>query len=187
MTCIPTSSNERSTSPCMSSRSSPLLATPRSPRPEAPSEPFSDGAEIQVANLDYRMSRKDLQQTLHDTFCRYGKASPSFHTQIQCLLDHSFSRLLFSRNKCPNFLLCPGESRGAQSSHRLSAEGHHPDVEPATGHKCRQRLAPLQDRMQAHSGVPDHWLQQQNSGPAQVQTGVNEVMLCVTETPAAIT
>lgn len=68
-----TFSIKRSASPCLSSRSSPLLAAPRSPCPEGPPEPFSDGAEIQVANLDYRMSRKDLQQTLHDTFSRYGR------------------------------------------------------------------------------------------------------------------
>lgn len=66
----------------MSSRSSPLLTTPRSPCPDGPSEPFSDGAEIQVANLDYRMSRKDLQQTLHDTFSRYGQASSSVEVRF---------------------------------------------------------------------------------------------------------
>uniref|UniRef100_A0A669EQM0 Meiosis regulator and mRNA stability factor 1 n=1 Tax=Oreochromis niloticus TaxID=8128 RepID=A0A669EQM0_ORENI len=68
-----------------SSRSSPLIAAPRSPCPEA-SEPFSEGAEIQVANLDYRMSRKDLQQTLNDTFSRYGRVKSvelSPHTDYQ--------------------------------------------------------------------------------------------------------
>uniref|UniRef100_A0A8C4HKB7 Meiosis regulator and mRNA stability factor 1 n=1 Tax=Dicentrarchus labrax TaxID=13489 RepID=A0A8C4HKB7_DICLA len=57
-----------------------------SPCPEGPSEPFSDGAEVQVANLDYRMSRKDLQQTLHDTFSRYGRVKAvqlSPHTDYQ--------------------------------------------------------------------------------------------------------
>ncbi|CAJ1053824.1 meiosis regulator and mRNA stability factor 1 isoform X8 [Xyrichtys novacula] len=78
--------SSRSASPCLSSRSSPLLAAPRSPCPERPSEPFSDGAEVQVANLDYRMSRKDLQQTLHDTFSRYGRVKAvelSPHTDYQ--------------------------------------------------------------------------------------------------------
>ncbi|XP_047433402.1 meiosis regulator and mRNA stability factor 1 isoform X2 [Mugil cephalus] len=78
--------SSRSASPCMSSRSSPLLATPRSPCPEGPPEPFSEGAEVQVANLDYRMSRKDLQQTLHDTFSRYGRVRAvelSPHTDYQ--------------------------------------------------------------------------------------------------------
>lgn len=73
----------RSGSPCMSSRSSPLIGPP--PRgssspclpvgPQA-SEPFSDGADLQVANLDYRMSRKELQQSLHDAFSRHGLVSP---------------------------------------------------------------------------------------------------------------
>uniref|UniRef100_A0A3Q3GNY6 Meiosis regulator and mRNA stability factor 1 n=1 Tax=Labrus bergylta TaxID=56723 RepID=A0A3Q3GNY6_9LABR len=78
--------SSRSVSPCLSSRSSPLLAAPRSPHPDRPPEPFSDGAEIQVANLDYRMSRKDLQQTLRDTFFRYGQVKAvelSPHTDYQ--------------------------------------------------------------------------------------------------------
>uniref|UniRef100_A0A3B3ZX49 Meiosis regulator and mRNA stability factor 1 n=1 Tax=Periophthalmus magnuspinnatus TaxID=409849 RepID=A0A3B3ZX49_9GOBI len=77
--------SSRSVSPCLSSRSSPLLAPPRSPCPET-SEPFSDGAEVQAANLDYRMSRKDLQQTLHETFSRYGQVKSvelSPHTDYQ--------------------------------------------------------------------------------------------------------
>uniref|UniRef100_A0A3P8Q340 Meiosis regulator and mRNA stability factor 1 n=1 Tax=Astatotilapia calliptera TaxID=8154 RepID=A0A3P8Q340_ASTCA len=77
--------SSRSASPCLSSRSSPLIAAPRSPCSEA-SEPFSEGAEIQVANLDYRMSRKDLQQTLNDTFSRYGRVKSvelSPHTDYQ--------------------------------------------------------------------------------------------------------
>uniref|UniRef100_A0A673AJ55 Meiosis regulator and mRNA stability factor 1 n=1 Tax=Sphaeramia orbicularis TaxID=375764 RepID=A0A673AJ55_9TELE len=78
--------SSRSASPCLSSRSSPLLAPPRSPCPEGPSESFSEGGEVQVANLDYRMSRKDLQQTLHDTFSRYGRVKAvelSPHTDYQ--------------------------------------------------------------------------------------------------------
>uniref|UniRef100_A0A8C2WMF1 Meiosis regulator and mRNA stability factor 1 n=1 Tax=Cyclopterus lumpus TaxID=8103 RepID=A0A8C2WMF1_CYCLU len=78
--------SSRSASPCLSSRSSPLLAATRSPCPEGPTEPFSDGAEVQVANLDYRMSRKDLQQMLHDTFSRYGRVKAvelSPHTDYQ--------------------------------------------------------------------------------------------------------
>ncbi|KAM9314631.1 meiosis regulator and mRNA stability factor 1 isoform 2-T3 [Pholidichthys leucotaenia] len=77
--------SSRSASPCLSSRSSPLLATPCSPLPQAP-EPFSEGAEIQVANLDYRMSRKELQQTLQSTFSRYGRVKAvelSPHTDYQ--------------------------------------------------------------------------------------------------------
>ncbi|XP_061578844.1 meiosis regulator and mRNA stability factor 1 isoform X2 [Cololabis saira] len=76
----------RSASPCLSSRSSPLLVNPRSPCPEGSIEPFSEGAEVHVANLDYRMSRKDLQQALHDTFSRYGQVKVvelSPHTDYQ--------------------------------------------------------------------------------------------------------
>uniref|UniRef100_A0A3B4X0X2 Meiosis regulator and mRNA stability factor 1 n=1 Tax=Seriola lalandi dorsalis TaxID=1841481 RepID=A0A3B4X0X2_SERLL len=78
--------SSRSVSPCLSSRSSPILAAPRSPCPEGPPEPFSEGTEVQVGNLDYRMSRKDLQQTLHDTFSRYGRVKAvelSPHTDYQ--------------------------------------------------------------------------------------------------------
>ncbi|XP_068444840.1 meiosis regulator and mRNA stability factor 1 isoform X3 [Clinocottus analis] len=78
--------SSRSASPCLSSRSSPLLAATHSPCPEGSPEPFSDGAEVQVANLDYRMSRKDLQQMLHDTFSRYGRVKAvelSPHTDYQ--------------------------------------------------------------------------------------------------------
>ncbi|XP_061844229.1 meiosis regulator and mRNA stability factor 1 isoform X4 [Nerophis lumbriciformis] len=77
--------SSRTASPCLSSRSSPLRAPPRSPIEGAP-EPFSEGAEIQVANLDYRMSRKELQQTLRDTFSRYGRVKTvelSPHTDYQ--------------------------------------------------------------------------------------------------------
>uniref|UniRef100_A0A8C7NMU2 Meiosis regulator and mRNA stability factor 1 n=1 Tax=Oncorhynchus mykiss TaxID=8022 RepID=A0A8C7NMU2_ONCMY len=83
----------QSGSPCMSSRSSPLIGPP--PRgssspclpvgPQA-SEPFSDGADLQVANLDYRMSRKELQQSLHDAFSRHGRVKGvelSPHTDYQ--------------------------------------------------------------------------------------------------------
>ncbi|XP_045061156.1 meiosis regulator and mRNA stability factor 1 isoform X5 [Coregonus clupeaformis] len=85
--------SSRSGSPCMSSRSSPLMGPP--PRgssspclPEGPqaSEPFSDGADLQVANLDYRMSRKELQQSLHDAFSRHGRVKGvelSPHTDYQ--------------------------------------------------------------------------------------------------------
>nr|XP_046166028.1 meiosis regulator and mRNA stability factor 1-like isoform X4 [Oncorhynchus gorbuscha] len=85
--------SSRSGSPCRSSRSSPLIDPP--PRgssspclpvcPQA-SEPFSDGADLQVANLDYRMSRKELQQSLHDAFSRHGRVKGvelSPHTDYQ--------------------------------------------------------------------------------------------------------
>ncbi|XP_061686005.1 meiosis regulator and mRNA stability factor 1 isoform X2 [Syngnathoides biaculeatus] len=65
--------SSRTASPSLSSRSSPIFGAPQSPFPECPPEPFSDGAKIQVANLDYRMSRKELKQMLSDTFFRYGR------------------------------------------------------------------------------------------------------------------
>lgn len=70
----------------MSSRSSPLLATSCSPCPEDPPEPFSEGAEVHVGNLDYRMSRKDLQQALHETFSRYGQVKfTRLEISIMCI------------------------------------------------------------------------------------------------------
>ncbi|XP_066519250.1 meiosis regulator and mRNA stability factor 1 isoform X2 [Hoplias malabaricus] len=80
------SSSSRSASPCLSNRSSPLSVPSRSPCPDAHAEPFSDGADIQVANLDYRMSRKDLQQILLDTFAKHGRVKSvelSPHTDYQ--------------------------------------------------------------------------------------------------------
>ncbi|XP_062420660.1 meiosis regulator and mRNA stability factor 1 isoform X2 [Pungitius pungitius] len=44
--------SSRSASPCLSSRSSPLLAATRSPCPDGPIEPFSDGAEVQVKAVE---------------------------------------------------------------------------------------------------------------------------------------
>uniref|UniRef100_A0A6Q2YXX3 Meiosis regulator and mRNA stability factor 1 n=1 Tax=Esox lucius TaxID=8010 RepID=A0A6Q2YXX3_ESOLU len=84
----------RSASPCASSRSSPLIGPPprgasSSPcRPEgSPAlEPFSDGVDLQVANLDYRMSRKELQQCLYEAFSRHGRVKGvelSPHTDYQ--------------------------------------------------------------------------------------------------------
>lgn len=74
--------SSRSVSPCLSNRSSPLSA----PSPDGQSEPFSDGADIQVTNLDYRMSRKDLQQILRDAFAKHGRVKSvdlSPHTDYQ--------------------------------------------------------------------------------------------------------
>ncbi|KAI1896045.1 hypothetical protein AGOR_G00090760 [Albula goreensis] len=78
--------SSRSGSPCLSNRSSPLTAPSHSPGPDAQPEPFSNGADIQVANMDYRMSRKDLQQILHDTFSKHGRVKSvelSPHTDYQ--------------------------------------------------------------------------------------------------------
>ncbi|XP_053493259.1 meiosis regulator and mRNA stability factor 1 isoform X2 [Ictalurus furcatus] len=80
------SCSSRSASPCLSNRSSPLSVPSRSPCPDSQPEPFSDGADIQVANLDYRMSRKELQQILLDTFAKHGRVKSvelSPHTDYQ--------------------------------------------------------------------------------------------------------
>ncbi|TSK62619.1 Meiosis regulator and mRNA stability factor 1 [Bagarius yarrelli] len=78
--------SSRSASPCLSNRSSPQMVPSRSPCPESQPEPFWDGADIQVANLDYRMSRKELQQILLDTFAKHGRVRSvelSPHTDYQ--------------------------------------------------------------------------------------------------------
>ncbi|XP_030206425.1 meiosis regulator and mRNA stability factor 1, partial [Gadus morhua] len=78
--------SSRSASPSLSGRSSPLLPGPRSPVPDAPAECLRDSPEVQVSNLDYRMSRKELQQSLIHCFSRYGKVTCvelSPHTDYQ--------------------------------------------------------------------------------------------------------
>ncbi|KAL8215419.1 UNVERIFIED_CONTAM: Meiosis regulator and mRNA stability factor 1, partial [Gekko kuhli] len=49
-------------------------------------DPFANGTDIQVSNLDYRLSRKELQQILQETFSRHGKVKNiefSPHTDYQ--------------------------------------------------------------------------------------------------------
>ncbi|XP_072275084.1 meiosis regulator and mRNA stability factor 1 [Pyxicephalus adspersus] len=49
-------------------------------------DPFANGADIHIGNLDYRRSRKELLQTLRDIFTRYGKIKHlelSPHTDYQ--------------------------------------------------------------------------------------------------------
>uniref|UniRef100_A0A8B9GLT5 Meiosis regulator and mRNA stability factor 1 n=1 Tax=Amazona collaria TaxID=241587 RepID=A0A8B9GLT5_9PSIT len=49
-------------------------------------EPFANGADIQVSNIDYRLSRKELQQHLQEIFSRHGKVKSielSPHTDYQ--------------------------------------------------------------------------------------------------------
>ncbi|XP_056607322.1 meiosis regulator and mRNA stability factor 1 isoform X2 [Triplophysa dalaica] len=78
--------SSRSVSPCLSNRSSPLSGPSSSSCGEGPSEPFSDGADVQVTNLDYRMSRKDLQHILRDAFAKHGRVKSvdlSPHTDYQ--------------------------------------------------------------------------------------------------------
>uniref|UniRef100_A0A2K6ERJ3 Meiosis regulator and mRNA stability factor 1 n=1 Tax=Propithecus coquereli TaxID=379532 RepID=A0A2K6ERJ3_PROCO len=49
-------------------------------------DPFANGADVQVSNLDYRLSRKELQQLLQEAFSRHGKVKNvelSPHTDYQ--------------------------------------------------------------------------------------------------------
>uniref|UniRef100_A0A8D0FI10 Meiosis regulator and mRNA stability factor 1 n=1 Tax=Strix occidentalis caurina TaxID=311401 RepID=A0A8D0FI10_STROC len=49
-------------------------------------DPFANGADIQISNIDYRLSRKELQQNLQEVFSRHGKVKSvelSHHTDYQ--------------------------------------------------------------------------------------------------------
>ncbi|XP_051876783.1 meiosis regulator and mRNA stability factor 1 isoform X2 [Pristis pectinata] len=75
----------RSLSPSLSNRSSPL-STNQTHCSDAQMDPFANGADVQVSNLDYRMSRKELIQILHEIFVRHGKVKNvelSPHTDYQ--------------------------------------------------------------------------------------------------------
>ncbi|XP_060116907.1 meiosis regulator and mRNA stability factor 1 isoform X1 [Heteronotia binoei] len=79
--------SSRSVSPNLSNRSSPLTFNiiNHSGSMEGP-DPFANGTDIQVSNLDYRLSRKELQQILQETFSRHGKVKTiefSPHTDYQ--------------------------------------------------------------------------------------------------------
>ncbi|XP_014376287.1 meiosis regulator and mRNA stability factor 1 isoform X5 [Alligator sinensis] len=79
--------SSRSMSPNLSNRSSPLtfniinqISGTDSP------DPFANGADIHISNIDYRLSRKELQQILQDIFSRHGKVKNvelSPHTDYQ--------------------------------------------------------------------------------------------------------
>uniref|UniRef100_A0A4W3HYD8 Meiosis regulator and mRNA stability factor 1 n=1 Tax=Callorhinchus milii TaxID=7868 RepID=A0A4W3HYD8_CALMI len=75
-------------SPSLSNRSSPLSVNHANQNRycDSQADPFANGADIQISNLDYRMSRKELQQILHDIFSRHGKVKNvelSPHTDYQ--------------------------------------------------------------------------------------------------------
>uniref|UniRef100_A0A452TFK8 Meiosis regulator and mRNA stability factor 1 n=1 Tax=Ursus maritimus TaxID=29073 RepID=A0A452TFK8_URSMA len=49
-------------------------------------DPFANGADIQISNIDYRLSRKELQQLMQEAFSRHGKVKNvelSPHTDYQ--------------------------------------------------------------------------------------------------------
>ncbi|KAM8798654.1 meiosis regulator and mRNA stability factor 1 isoform 2-T2 [Eudromia elegans] len=79
--------SSRSMSPNLSNRSSPLTfnVINHNSGTECP-DPFANGADVQISNIDYRLSRKELQQTLQEIFLRHGKVKSvelSPHTDYQ--------------------------------------------------------------------------------------------------------
>ncbi|XP_007188409.1 meiosis regulator and mRNA stability factor 1 isoform X4 [Balaenoptera acutorostrata] len=80
-------SSRRSMSPNLLNRASPLAfnAANSSIGADCP-DPFANGADIQISNLDYRLSRKELQQLMQEAFSRHGKVKSvelSPHTDYQ--------------------------------------------------------------------------------------------------------
>ncbi|XP_059976244.1 meiosis regulator and mRNA stability factor 1 isoform X3 [Mesoplodon densirostris] len=80
-------SSRRSMSPNLLNRASPLAfnAANSSLGADCP-DPFANGADIQISNLDYRLSRKELQQLMQEAFSRHGKVKSvelSPHTDYQ--------------------------------------------------------------------------------------------------------
>ncbi|XP_012931803.1 meiosis arrest female protein 1 isoform X1 [Heterocephalus glaber] len=80
-------SPSRSLSPSLSNRASPLAFNLASSSGGASHpDPFANGADIQVSNVDYRLSRKELQQLIQEAFSRHGKVKSvelSPHTDYQ--------------------------------------------------------------------------------------------------------
>ncbi|XP_049759346.1 meiosis regulator and mRNA stability factor 1 isoform X5 [Elephas maximus indicus] len=75
------------TSQSWSSRASPLAfnVANSSSGADCP-DPFANGADIQISNIDYRLSRKELQQLMQEAFSRHGKVKSvelSPHTDYQ--------------------------------------------------------------------------------------------------------
>ncbi|XP_066869559.1 meiosis regulator and mRNA stability factor 1 isoform X6 [Kogia breviceps] len=80
-------SSRRSMSPNLLNRASPLAfnAANSNVGADCP-DPFANGADIQISNLDYRLSRKELQQLMQEAFSRHGKVKSielSPHTDYQ--------------------------------------------------------------------------------------------------------
>ncbi|XP_062444808.1 meiosis regulator and mRNA stability factor 1 isoform X2 [Rhea pennata] len=79
--------SSRSMSPNLSNRSSPLTfnVINHTSGTDCP-DPFANGVDVQISNIDYRLSRKELQQTLQEIFSRHGKVKSvelSPHTDYQ--------------------------------------------------------------------------------------------------------
>nr|XP_031289026.1 meiosis regulator and mRNA stability factor 1 isoform X5 [Camelus dromedarius] len=80
-------SSRRSMSPNLLNRASPLAFNVASSSVSADCpDPFANGADIQISNIDYRLSRKELQQLMQEAFSRHGKVKSvelSPHTDYQ--------------------------------------------------------------------------------------------------------
>lgn len=76
----------RSMSPNLSNRSSPLTfnVVNHTSGTDCP-DPFANGADIQISNIDYRLSRKELQQNLQEIFSRHGKVKVQILLLNPCL------------------------------------------------------------------------------------------------------
>ncbi|XP_006872021.1 PREDICTED: meiosis arrest female protein 1 isoform X1 [Chrysochloris asiatica] len=79
--------SSRSMSPNLSNRASPLAfpVASSSSGTDCPG-PFASGADVQISNIDYRLSRKELQQLMQEAFSRHGKVRSvelSPHTDYQ--------------------------------------------------------------------------------------------------------
>ncbi|XP_014651814.1 PREDICTED: meiosis arrest female protein 1 isoform X1 [Ceratotherium simum simum] len=80
-------SSRRSMSPNLLHRASPLAFNIANSGfgADCP-DPFANGADIQISNIDYRLSRKELQQLMQEAFSRHGKVKSvelSPHTDYQ--------------------------------------------------------------------------------------------------------
>ncbi|ERE89843.1 limkain-b1-like protein [Cricetulus griseus] len=77
----------RSMSPNLLNRASPLAFNVANPSSGTDyPDPFANGVDIQVSNVDYRLSRKELQQLLQEAFSRHGQVKSvelSPHTDYQ--------------------------------------------------------------------------------------------------------
>ncbi|KAL0617481.1 Meiosis regulator and mRNA stability factor 1 [Plecturocebus cupreus] len=80
-------SSSRSMSPNLLNRASPLAFNIANSSSGADClDPFANGADVQVSNIDYRLSRKELQQLLQEAFAKHGKVKSvelSPHTDYQ--------------------------------------------------------------------------------------------------------
>ncbi|XP_076997770.1 meiosis regulator and mRNA stability factor 1 isoform X4 [Tamandua tetradactyla] len=79
--------SSRSMSPNLLNRASPLAfnVANSSSGADCP-DPFANGADIQISNVDYRLSRKELQHLMQEAFSRHGKVKSvelSPHTDYQ--------------------------------------------------------------------------------------------------------